>query len=336
MDVEKKLRIMLIILITISIGFISYIIVFFRNTHLIILSGVFIGLIIILFIILYKTTNNYISNLLEQLSDLISTITDMEEREIFALNEDNMLSKLQSQVIKLTSILKARNRASEHERNEIKSLISDISHQLKTPISNIKMYEEFLHDEGLTHEERKEFQEIIRISLLKLEFLVESIIKISRLEGGIISLKPNKYSLNETILKAIKQIHKKAINKNIEICFIENNKVVLCHDINWTTEAIFNVLDNAVKYTYEGGTVNIEIISYEMFSRIDIKDTGYGIKEEDIEKIFSRFYRGESSRDIEGVGIGLYLSREIISKQGGYIKVSSSKDGSIFSIFLPN
>lgn len=318
------------ILFTIYIGIVS------KNKNIVILGAVFSLIIIILFLLSIYIISIYTRNLLIQLSGLIATITDKGSLEIFSAVEDNMFSKLQSQVLKLTGILKAKNTKIEGDRNEIKSLISDISHQLKTPISNLKMYSDLIQDETLLRSEKEEFQNIIKTSVLKLEFLVESMIKMSRLETGIILLKVEKCCLNETLLKAIKQIHKKAINKGINIDYSEKSKVYLNHDKNWTAEGIFNILDNAVKYTPYGGEININIESYEMFSKIDISDSGFGINEDELEKIFLRFYRSVDSRDVEGVGIGLYLSREIISRQDGYIKVNSSNKGSTFSIFLPN
>ena len=128
----------------------------------------------------------------------------------------------------------------------------------------------------------------------------------------------------------------KAKNKNINIEFNTENKIEIKYDKKWTTEAIFNIVENAVKYSPNNSEISINIEKYEMFARIDIKDSGVGISEEEIPKIFRRFYRGINVLNEEGIGIGLYLSREIITKQNGYIKVSSSQKGSIFSIFLPN
>ncbi|WP_317982853.1 sensor histidine kinase [Romboutsia faecis] len=202
-------------------------------------------------------------------------------------------------------------------------------------MTNLKMYGEFLQDESLSNEERKEFNEIIMMSLDRLSFLVESMIKMSRLESGVINLRPQLDDLNGTVLFAISQVQKKARNKNIHIKLENIDKVDTIHDINWTAEAIFNILENSVKYTPENGNIEVVVRSYEMFVRIDIEDDGIGIDEEEIPKLFSRFYRGKNVGDVEGIGIGLYLTREIVSKQGGYIKINHKKVGSSFSIFLP-
>jgi signal transduction histidine kinase len=246
-----------------------------------------------------------------------------------------LLSKLQHQTIKLTNILKEKNKQIENDRNEIKSLISDIAHQLKTPLTNLKMYAELLQVESINEEDRKEFNEVIMLSLNRLSFLIDSMIKMSRLESGIIQLKPQMNNLIDTVLLAISQVQKKAKAKNMEIELKEIDKVKVTHDKNWMSEAFFNILENAVKYSNINGVIKVTIQRYEMFVRVDIKDNGIGIKEDELPKIFLRFYRGKNVGEVEGIGIGLYLTREIISKHGGYIKVYSNNAGSTFSIFLP-
>lgn len=292
--------------------------------------------VIFVFFIYERMFHNYMKDILIKLSDMLATISDMRETEVFSMIDDSLFSKLQHQTLRLTNILKTQNNKIEKDKNEIKSLISDIAHQLKTPLTNMKMYSEFLQDEDLTKEERQEFNEIILLSLDKLCFLVENMIKMSRLESSVISINQKYEDLNDTILMAITQLHKKAEMKNINIDFRQKDKVNLYHDKKWTCEAIFNIIENAIKYSKENSKINIAIQKYEMFTRIDIEDHGIGIKEEEIPKIFSRFYRGQNVQDKEGIGIGLYLSRQIITKQDGYIKVKSQDTGSTFSLFMLN
>ena len=322
--------------IIISIFFVGLILFLTRSVKLTTIVSVFSILIILIMFAYEKIYKIYMQNTFVQLSDMLDTIIDMRDENIFSTTEDTVLSKLQYQTIKLTNILKSKNKKIEDERNEIKALISDIAHQLKTPLTNLKMYGEFLQDESLTDEERKEFSEVINTSLNRLSFLVESMIKMSRLESGVIQLKTHKNNLNDTVLMVIGQIQKKAKEKNIEIKLEEIDKIELNYDKNWISEAILNILDNAVKYTGENGEIQITLQSYDIFSRIDIKDNGMGISEDEVPKIFSRFYRGNNTLDIEGIGIGLYLSREIVDKHGGYIKVKSNENGTVFSVFLPN
>lgn len=312
------------------------ILVYFLEGNLFI-SIVIVGIsffIVVEFFLYEKLYKRHMESNFKKLSNMLTSIIDMQEEEIFSTVEDSILGKLQFQTNKLINILKNQNKRIENEKNEIKSLISDIAHQLKTPLTNLRMYGEFLQDENLSEDERKEFNEIILLSLNRLSFLIESMIKMSRLESGVIQLKPELAPLNETLFNALKNVQKKAKDKNINIEIQKLEQVNIIHDKKWTSEAIFNVIENAVKYTKSNGMIRIKIINYEIFSRMDIEDNGMGISEEELPKIFTRFYRGQNVTEEEGIGIGLYLTREIISRQGGYIKVSSNEKGTIFSLFF--
>ena len=335
-DLNKINRLIRWFIIIICITFNIIILFTTKNYKISFIVLVFSVIMIISFYLYEKIFENYMNDILIKLSDMLATISDMRETEVFSMIDDSMFSKLQYQTIRLTKILKSQNNKIEKDKNEIKSLVSDIAHQLKTPLTNMKMYSEFLQDENLSKEEIREFNEIISVSLDKLCFLVESMIKMSRLESSVINLKLKQSDLNDTVLIAITDLYKKAQLKNININFEQKNKVSISHDKKWTAEAIFNIIENAIKYSKESSVVNISIEEYEIFTRIDVSDEGIGIREDEIPKIFTRFYRGKNVQNEEGIGIGLYLSREIISKQGGYIKVKSNNKGSIFSIFLPN
>ena len=230
-----------------------------------------------------------------------------------------------------TSALSARN--VEAEKDKIKTLISDISHQTKTPIANLLLYSELLLEEELPQQIKGNVS-AIHEQTQKLKFLIESLVKLSRLENGILQLTPRMEKLQPMLERAVRELEQKAKEKGLQIS-LHNTDMEAYFDPKWTGEAICNVIDNAIKYT-EHGEISISAVSYEMFVRIDIADTGCGIREEELPKIFSRFYRSELVKDEEGVGIGLYLTREILREQGGYIKVSSVYgQGSKFSIFLP-
>lgn len=277
--------------------------------------------------------NRYHDDLLEQITLLIEALVEQQERIVFPENEDTLTARLQHQLLKLRNILTAQNQMLAQEKEQIKTLISDISHQIKTPVA-ANTFAQLLDDKELSDEERGEYIATLQTSLEKLTFLTNSLIKMSRLESGMISLKPEKNNLNDIILQAVKTVYAKAKEKNITITFdcVQNFEAVL--DFNWTAEAIANVLDNAVKYTPSGGIVGLEITEYPSYLRPDISDNGIGIPEEEQAKIFGRFYRGKYSAGIDGVGIGLYLTRDIIQKQHGYIKVRSDKNGSSFSVFV--
>ncbi len=278
--------------------------------------------------------NRYLDDMLEQLAFLIEELVGNQEIHVFSELEDTLLSRLQHQLLKLRSVLLKQNNLLENEKKQIKSLISDISHQIKTPVASANTFVQLLNDETLSEEERKEYITVLQMSLEKLTFLVNSLVKMSRLESGIITLRPEKNSLNNIILHAIKSVYSKAKSKDITIIFDCEPDYKLYLDFNWTAEAITNVLDNAVKYTQNGGTICLNLVEYASYLRLNITDNGIGIPEEEQAQIFNRFYRGKYSSGVDGVGIGLYLTRDIMNKQNGYIKVSSSEKGSTFSLFF--
>lgn len=281
-------------------------------------------------------TDSYTDSVIMQLSELIASISTLDAAAVAPEYEDSLLSKLQSQTVKLTEMLTEQNRKTAAEKDEIKSLISDISHQLKTPVATLHTYGELLLESNLCDDSREVYLTAFSAAVEKLTFLTDSMIKLSRLESGIIVIKPDYASLNATVLVAVKQAFAPARKKGIEIAFDSDGcEVSLTHDEKWTQEAIFNILDNAIKYTPAGGRVTISLCKYEMFARLDIADTGIGIPESEHAKVFGRFYRGTNVSDEDGVGIGLYLTRKIITQQGGYVKLKSDKSGSVFSVFLP-
>ena len=299
-------------------------------------AGLLIGIAFFvgIFYLLDYLHNRYLDDMLEQLTFLIEELVGKQEVHVFSELEDTLLSRLQHQLLKLRSIMIKQNKLLDHEKQQIKALISDISHQIKTPVASANTFVQLLNDDTLSEEERKEYITILQLSLEELTFLVNSLVKMSRLESGIIVLKPQKNSLNDIILQAVKSVYSKAKAKNITIMFDCEQDYTLHLDFNWTAEAITNVLDNAVKYTQNGGTVRLNKIEYASYLRLDITDNGIGIPEEEQAQIFNRFYRGKYSAGVDGVGIGLYLTRDIMSKQKGYIKVISNEMGTTFSLFF--
>lgn len=213
----------------------------------------------------------------------------------------------------------------------IQGLISDIAHQTLTPISNLKIYSELLKEEGNASSETIE---ILQGQTEKLDFLIQSLVKLSRMESGIITVHPVRNQLSK-LLQMISQESAAMAHEKQIILSVCQTDIDALFDFKWTLEALSNIVDNAIKYTPEGGRVAIRAEKYSFFARIDIEDTGPGIEESEIPLIFTRFYRSLSAADQPGVGIGLYLAREIIQAQKGYIKVTSEKGkGSVFSVFL--
>ncbi len=248
--------------------------------------------------------------------------------------DESRLSALETKFAHYRSAAEASSRNVAQEKDKIKSLIADISHQTKTPIANLLLYSELLMEEALPVSAKANVEALYKQSE-KLRFLIDSLVKLSRLENGIISLAPPQQAALQPLLESVvEQYTAKASEKGLSLQ-LQDTDAFAVFDFKWTAEALANIVDNAIKYT-EHGTIRISAVSYEMFARIDISDTGTGISESEQAKIFARFYRSNSVQKQEGVGIGLYLARQIISGEGGYIKVASVPGkGSVFSIFLP-
>ena len=249
--------------------------------------------------------------------------------------DESELSKLESKWMRFLSASVLNREALEKERQSIQELVSDISHQVKTPIANILLYGEIL-EERLEGSKEKELAEHLLKETERLEFLIQSLIKMSRLETNTIQVLPEVQSLIPLLEEVVERGEKKQKLKGIQIEKIGwSDTLLACFDKKWTEEAIYNILDNALKYTEENSKIVIRIVPYEFFVRICIKDEGPGVTEEEAPLLFKRFYRSPRFSEKDGVGLGLYLSREILRKEGGYIKVTSPKEGGTeFSVFL--
>ncbi len=262
-------------------------------------------------------------------------------REITGLEEETLLSRLGSRFCRLYEMMDHARLRTEEEKKKLQSLVSDISHQVRTPVTNMKMIGTALAEpaggKSLTAEKRKEFLEAMNAQVEKLTFLMQALVKTSRLETGLITPHRRKEFLYETLAEALGGILFAAESKKMEVEVICPEELQLPHDKKWTAEALFNLLDNAVKYTPPGGKIRVEAVRQEMYTRIDVADTGKGIREEHQAAVFRRFYREEEVTGIPGLGIGLYLAREIVAMQDGYIKVVSREgSGTVFSVYLLN
>lgn len=248
--------------------------------------------------------------------------------------DESLLSALEGRLNKYltASVISARNLTTEKEK--IKELLADISHQTKTPLSNILLYAQLLEEQNLP-EESEACVAALHGQAEKLNFLIAALVKLSRLETGIFTLHATSNAIAPMLRDAGEQFMSAAAQKGIELTLATTDACAV-YDYKWTVEALCNLIDNAIKYTPYGGRIHISVIEYDLFCRIDVTDTGIGIAEEEHAKIFTRFYRSRSVSDQEGVGIGLYLTRQILTGQGGYMKVSSAfGHGSTFSMFLP-
>lgn len=245
--------------------------------------------------------------------------------------DESLLSALESKLARYLAASTVSARNVDAEKEKLKSLIGDISHQTKTPIANIRLYTQLLMEQP----GNAECLEALDAQTRKLQGLIDALVKTSRLESGVIALHPENGRLQTVMESAVKQILPKAEAKGISVALAPTDAEA-AFDPKWTEEAIYNLLDNAVKYTPPGGAVSVTAVVYPMFSAVHVRDTGPGIGEEEQPRVFQRFYRGAAYRDTEGVGIGLYLVRQIAEGQGGYTKLTSKVGaGSTFSIYLP-
>lgn len=247
--------------------------------------------------------------------------------------DETKMSALETKLAKYLAMNQLSKNQLQTEKERVNELISDISHQTKTPVANLLLYAELLA-ENIHEEQNKEMVNAIHMQAEKLSFLIQSLVKTARLENGVIQTVPKVNSIQELLEYVVSQAEYKAEQKSIQIKRCLSDAMAL-FDMKWTGEAVYNIVDNAVKYTPSGGNIGIVVSEYSLFIRVDIMDNGMGISEEEIPKIFGRFYKSSSSQQEEGVGLGLYLAREIISRQGGYIKVVSKVGvGTTFSVFL--
>ena len=285
-----------------------------------------IGLLLLVF--WYRWRMNRTFNTMEHMLDaaMKGDFTD-------TMFDESRLSALETKFAHYFSASAISARNVQQEKDNIKKLVADISHQTKTPIANLLLYCELLQEEKLPESAADNVNALYR-QTERLRFLIDSLVKLSRLENGIISLSVKQQDLRPVLETVISQYMAKADQKGLSL-LLEKTEAKAAFDAKWTAEALGNLLDNAIKYT-EHGSIHISVKAYEMFVRIDVRDTGIGISESEQAQIFSRFYRSREVSEQQGVGIGLYLSREIISSEGGYMKVKSAPGmGSTFSVFLP-
>lgn len=255
---------------------------------------------------------------------------------------DTGISELESAMWRFLNDSQLSSVQLAEQKQRIQSLISDISHQTVTPIANIKIYAELLGEQqekwkagdSSVKEDIAEEIEAVIDQVDKLDFLIGSLVKLSRLENGILELEPKRCCIREVLSAINRQFQLKAQQKGITLV-IDDSGEEAEFDLRWTIEAVGNIVDNAIKYTPEGGTVSLHVVLYSMFLRLDVADTGIGIAEQEQASVFTRFYRSRKAAEQPGVGIGLYFAREVLRRERGYIKVSSEPDkGSVFSVFL--
>lgn len=247
-------------------------------------------------------------------------------------------SQLQEQMERVGHAVEVYKKQLEDEKENTKSMITDISHQLKTPVSALRLSLELLGDEQITEEEKREFLERGKQEVEKLNHLMGTLVNLSRLEADMIRLEPRKASLKATLIRGVNGIYLKAEEKQIEMEMKEFSDMELLHDPRWTAEAISNVLDNAVKYSPAKSTIRIRVEPMVSYVLIEVEDEGIGIEKSEYPNIFKRFYRGKrpEAEAQEGAGVGLYLVRKIFEEQGGNVcALPAHGKGTVIRMMLP-
>ena len=320
-----------------------------QTRHLIVRLWLFLILLyivyfVVLFFLFRKEVRQEYTRITKEIDLLCEQLEKFHQSDFnimpyyLGVNEDSRWSRVHELVIELGYYFCALKEKLIQEENSTKALITDISHQLKTPLASLKMSHELSKSENLSRSERQEFLEAEEHEISKLEILLAELVHLSRLEVNMIQIKTESRNIRPTITEAVNQVFMKAHYKNIELNASFEMEPVVIHDSKWTVEALVNVLDNAIKYSKDGTKICIRIRSLIHDVLIEIEDEGIGIPEEDIHKIFKRFFRGKEAQTYakDGAGVGLYLARSIVEQQGGTILAKRKiGQGSIFKITLP-
>lgn len=300
-----------------------------KTVIIILLAGIFclLAAAVIAFLDLYSRRRS-----LRRMRDMIQSAIDGTFRaDTF---DESLTASVENKLAEYLAASETQLGKTAAEQEKTKTLIADISHQTKTPIANLLLYTELLKEEGGRDSETVA---LLGSQVRKLDFLIQSLVKLSRLETGILLLHPCKNTLLQLLEEAREQYMAPAREKGLYLHVITEGAedVTACFDHKWTLEALGNLMDNAIKYTQTGG-VTVRVRPYELFVSVEVEDTGIGISEEEYAKVFGRFYRSVSVSDEQGVGIGLYLAREILKQESGYIQLASEMgNGTVFSMYLP-
>lgn len=286
---------------------------------LIVLLALMVGIILYKYIVL-RSEMSELSDYIDKALDGNLEITEFDEKE---------LSKIKSKLIKFLYASQVKEAKINTEKSKTKDLIADISHQTKTPITNLSLYISLLEDDP-----KDDYIEIIKYELNKLEFLIQNLVKSSRLESNIISLQKHQANLKDIIEDVLREFKVILDEKCISIN-LKNEDLIFNLDERWLKEAIHNLVDNAIKYSPNGSTINISVYKSCLNYNLDIENECKDLSEETLPKIFERFYRGKNSVSKDGLGLGLFIAREIIEKHGGNIRASLDENRIKFSVDFP-
>ena len=301
--------------------------------ELILFMPTFIILILILYIFYVRELRSiYIK--LEEASSCVKSMSNGDYKNISGYLAEGDIGILITSLNYMGERVNNSIHLLKEEKQYLKDFLSDISHQLKTPLASLIMFNDLLREnENMPHEDRVKFLDSCDEQLNRMEWLILNLLKVGRLEAGVINFQLEEQELSETIELALSPLKGEAQKKNQKLIFTGELNAVVNHDREWLAEALSNIIKNAIEHTQEYGSIEVNVQKGPIITKIYIKDNGEGISKEMQEKIFKRFYKGEGSRNPKSIGIGLSLSKSIIEKQGGEIKlISEEGKGSTFII----
>ncbi|NLW01286.1 MAG: HAMP domain-containing histidine kinase [Clostridiales bacterium] len=268
---------------------------------------------------------------IRKLSDYLRRICAGEHSLDIRDNVEGELSILKNEIYKVTLMLSEYNKQLQHEKLRLSEHMADISHQLKTPLTSMMVLADLLGNRGLPPEKRHEFTVRISSQLKRIEWLVSSLLKMARLDAGVIKMKREEVNVRTLIENALKTLLIPMEIKEITCSVTGEDKVLIC-DLQWTTEAIINILKNCIEHTQKHDKIEITAEDNPIYFEIRISDNGPGIAKEDLPHIFTRFYKGKNASP-DSVGIGLAMAKSIIKEQNGDITVKS-REGSGTTFFI--
>lgn len=250
---------------------------------------------------------------------------------------EGQLSALTAKARRVQERVAASVAAADAERERVKQLVSNMSHQLRTPLAGLIMYREMLEDARLDDAARQRFLAKMKGQTEKLDWLLGALFKMVDLEQGAVVFEAQSLPLSPTLTDAVAAVREKAERRELTLSVQPFEERILWHNRRWTAEVFVNLLENAVKYTAPGGRIALSVYPLELYTEIRVTDNGCGIREEELSAIFQRFYRSREVENVEGAGIGLALSRMILEHEKGMVTVRSTYgEGSTFSVFLLN
>jgi len=298
------------------------------------ISCYFLCLLLTLLMIVRIIFSQKMKRDIKGLIDYLEKVQNSLEMPKFNSFKEGELGILESEIYKLVVLLKEQSDKDLKEKNYLSDMLSDISHQIKTPLTSIMIMTDLLRDENLPEDKRQEFVEKIEIQVSKITWLVKNLLIISQLEAQVIKFKPEQVDLQMLLEKSCEPVEALADLRDVKLSVnVIEEDVLLSLDPNWSQEALTNIIKNCVEHTAEGGYVKVSYAQSNLATTITIEDNGSGIKEEDLPHIFERFYKSKNNNNTNSVGIGLFMAKQIIMRQNGNISVESTEgEGTTFTV----